>query len=69
MLTSLDFLKAGEQWPPRSEKYRLDRYQDNRALFEDDHAEVYKEQFKRIERVIGNFLKWFLMQCYSTIRS
>ena len=45
MLTSLDFLKAGEQWPPRSEKYRLDRYQDNRALFEDDHAEVYKEQF------------------------
>ena len=50
MLTSLDFLKAGEQWPPRSEKYRLDRYQDNRAL-----AEVYKEQFKRIERVIGNF--------------
>ena len=55
MLTSLDFLKAGEQWPPRSEKYRLDRYQDNRALFEDDHAEVYKEQFKRIERVIGNF--------------
>jgi hypothetical protein len=30
-------------------------YHKNRALFESEHAEVYKEDLKRIERVIGNF--------------
>lgn len=34
---------------------RLRRYKDNRALFEDEHAKVYKAQFDRIDRVIGNF--------------
>lgn len=55
MLTSLDFLNPGQTWPPASEKERLQLYENNRALFECEHAEKYKEQFKRIERVIGNF--------------
>lgn len=55
MLTSLDFLNIGQPWPPESEKQRLEMYAKNRQIFENEHAEVYKEAFKRIERVIGNF--------------
>lgn len=55
MLINLDFLKSGSQWPPESEKTRLRNYQDHRRLFEDKHSEVYAEQMKRIERIIGNF--------------
>lgn len=55
MLTDLDFLNRGEAFPPDGERLRLKRYRENRLLFEDEHANVYKEQFRRIERVIGNF--------------
>lgn len=55
MLTNLDFLKAGNKFPPDSEYDRLEMYTTNKALFETKHADVYKEDFKRIERVIGNF--------------
>ena len=55
MLTSLSFLEPGAEWPPPSEKLRMEMYDNNRKLFENDHAEVYREDFKRIERVIGNF--------------
>lgn len=55
MLTNLDFLKTGQPWPPTSEARRLETYKDNRLLFEGKGAEVYKAQFKRITRVIGNF--------------
>jgi hypothetical protein len=55
MLTNLDFLKPGEKWPPESEIERLTLYQENKAIFEGRHMEIYREQFKRIERVIGNF--------------
>ena len=55
MLTSLEFLHSGARWPPEGEERRLRRYDDNRKLFEDEHAEVYREQMRRIERVIGNF--------------
>jgi len=54
-LTSLNFLKEGQPWPPKSEVSRLQLYKDNRDIFENEHAKVYEEQFKRIERVIGNF--------------
>lgn len=57
MLTDLSFLKRGEKWPPESEIKRLETYKNNRRLFEDEHALVYTEQMKRIERVIGNFSK------------
>ena len=55
MLHNLDFLNEGQPWPPPSEADRLERYALNRAVFEGEHAEVYHEQFKRVERVIGNF--------------
>ena len=55
MLTNLEWLKAGEKFPPKSEKERLNTYYKNRQLFECEHAEVYEQDFKRIERVIGNF--------------
>ena len=55
ILTDLSFLEKGKPFPPAAEFDRLERYKNNRLLFEDEHAEVYKEQFKRIERVIGNF--------------
>lgn len=55
MLTDLSFLEKGKPFPPDDERKRLRRYKENRLLFEDEHAVVYKEQFERIERVIGNF--------------
>lgn len=55
MLTDLEFLKYGKSWPPENERKRLETYQDNRLVFEDEHARVYKNQFERIDRVIGNF--------------
>jgi hypothetical protein len=55
MLTNLDFLKTGEPFPPKGETARMKMYKENRALFEGEHAEVYRENLKRIERVIGNF--------------
>ena len=55
MLTNLSFLDEGKAFPPYQETKRLKRYKENKQLFEDEHAEVYKTQFERIERVIGNF--------------
>lgn len=55
MLTDLSFLNIGSSWPPPSEAERLRQYETNRMLFENRHDEVYAEQFKRIQRVIGNF--------------
>ncbi|MFA9382085.1 MAG: phage portal protein, partial [Acetanaerobacterium sp.] len=55
MLTDLTFLQQGKKWPPPCELERLKDYEANRRLFENEHSEVYKEQAKRIERVIGNF--------------
>lgn len=55
MLTSLNFLQVGQTWPPKSEAERLEMYAANRKLFENKHAEVYLQAFKRIERVISNF--------------
>lgn len=55
LLTSLSFLQEGKAFPPEPERKRLTKYKNNKMLFEDEHGEVYREQFKRIERVIGNF--------------
>lgn len=55
ILTDLSFLEKGKPFPPPEERERLQRYESNRLLFQNEHAEVYKEQFRRIERVIGNF--------------
>jgi len=57
MLTDLSFLKIGSVFPPEDKDCceRLKRYAINRKIFEGKHADVYEHQFKRIERVIGNF--------------
>lgn len=55
MLTNLYFLNAGERFPPSSERDRLDMYKRNKLLFEGEHATVYDDALKRIQRVIGNF--------------
>lgn len=57
VLYNLSWLSTGETFPPEGEVPRLERYRRNRELFENDKdpAQVYPQQFKRIERVIGNF--------------
>ena len=55
MLTSLDFLKVGQKFPPASEEHRLNRYFANKRIFEGEHELVYKDNFNRIARYINNF--------------
>jgi len=43
MLTSLSFLSPGQPWPPPTEAERLERYAQNRLLFEGKHELVYKD--------------------------
>lgn len=43
LLTSLDFLAPGKPWPPPTETERLERYAQNRLLFEGKHEQVYKD--------------------------
>lgn len=43
MLTSLDFLAPGKPWPPPTEAERLERYAQNRLLFEGKHEQVYRD--------------------------
>lgn len=54
-LDDLSWLAPGQLFPPPCARNRLKNYRENKRLFEDKHALVYKEQFKRIERIIGNF--------------
>lgn len=49
------WLVPGKAFPPECAVNRLNNYRANKMLFEDKHANVYEQQFKRIERVIGNF--------------
>jgi len=46
LLTSLDFLKAGNTWPPPDEAERLSRYNQNRLLFEGKHEQVFAQWVK-----------------------
>jgi hypothetical protein len=43
MLTSLSFISPGKPWPPPTEAERLERYAQNRLLFEGKHELVYKD--------------------------
>lgn len=54
-LDDLSWLMPGQPFPPTCARHRLQNYRENKQLFEDKHALVYQEQFKRIERIIGNF--------------
>jgi hypothetical protein len=55
MLTNLNFLRPGQQWPPASEQTRMERYAQNRRLWEGQHSGVYESQLRRVQRTIGNF--------------
>lgn len=50
MLTNLDFLQPGQQWPPPAEAERLKKYEQNRLLWEGRHELVFKEAFRRLIR-------------------
>ncbi|MEX1376509.1 MAG: phage portal protein [Eubacteriales bacterium] len=54
MLNDLKWLKTGEQWPPAEERERLQRYAENKKIFDNRHIETYSEQWKRIEKVVGS---------------
>ncbi|MBA1336720.1 MAG: hypothetical protein HPY66_3155 [Firmicutes bacterium] len=43
MLTSLDFLQPGKPWPPPTEAERLERYAQNKLLFEGKHEQVFQD--------------------------
>jgi hypothetical protein len=43
LLTSLSFISPGKPWPPPTEAERLERYAQNRLLFEGEHEQVYKD--------------------------
>lgn len=43
MLTSLSFISPGKPWPPPTEADRLERYAQNRLLFEGKHEQVFRD--------------------------
>lgn len=71
MLYDLNWLQTNKPFPPKAEKGRLERYQQNAALFDGEHfftsdyryregtpttsIGVYDKSVRRISRVIGNF--------------
>lgn len=55
MLTNLNFIQQGKQWPPPDERERLERYDYNRKLFANDCDDKYRQQAERISRVVGNY--------------
>lgn len=64
MLTNLDWLRVGEEFPPASEKDRLEKYADNRKLWDGRQTEVYggwyrvlREQYGVSHEIVFNFHK------------
>jgi hypothetical protein len=43
LLTSLSFISPGKPWPPPTEAERLERYAQNRLLFEGKHEQVFRD--------------------------
>jgi len=54
MLNNLNWLESGAQFPPECERERLERYAQNKRIFENRHMEVYNDQWRRIEKVVGS---------------
>ncbi|TCS80369.1 phage portal protein [Tepidibacillus fermentans] len=46
MITDLNFISVGQDWPPKSEIERLTLYDNNRKLFEGHHEQVYAQWIK-----------------------
>lgn len=55
MLYDLDWLDAGQKFPPASQSERLERYETGLKLFDSKHAEVYGANLARISKIIANF--------------
>ncbi len=62
MLTSLSFLMQGQAWPPPTEAERLERYAQNRLLFEGKHELVYKDWIRLLredqQAILEIVLNW-----------
>jgi hypothetical protein len=43
LLTNLDFISTGQTWPPPTEAERLERYAQNKLLFEGKHEQVFRD--------------------------
>ena len=54
MLNNMEWLKKGAEFPPAGERARLQRYAENKRIFENRHMEAYSEQWRRIEKVTGS---------------
>ena len=53
ILTSLDFLQAGQEFPPPSQLPRLARYRKNKQLF-DKRRVIDREAYNHVAQVMGN---------------
>ncbi len=49
MLTNLDWLHSGAEYPPAAEKERIENYKTNEKLFRTKHDQVYKQFFDELE--------------------
>lgn len=62
MLTSLNFLAPGQLWPPPIEAERLERYAQNKLLFEGKHELVYKDWIRLLredqQAILEIVLNW-----------
>lgn len=50
MLTELDFIAVGKEFPPKCERQRLADIESDRKLYDGEHAEVFREALRRIEK-------------------
>jgi hypothetical protein len=50
MLTDLDFIAVGKEFPPKSERARLTDIESDRKLYDGEHADVFAEALRRIEK-------------------
>ncbi len=53
MLTNLDWLRVGEEFPPPSERPRLEKYAQNKKLWEGKHTEVYGDWWRVLREEYG----------------
>lgn len=54
LLYDLDWINEGEQFPPPSQVERLERYEQNKMLFESEQKEVFADALHRIQRIVGD---------------
>ena len=57
MLSDLNFLEAGQCFPPadRDTQKRFSMYKANKDLFNGEHGEIFDTDLRRLRRVVGNY--------------